>query len=82
MLSVIMHIIHALLQRKIPEDGWTDQTIELLLQELSVMDSNNFPDNCGVGEREARIFSSLVATRHYRYKALLEVRTEGLDGVK
>lgn len=54
-------------QRKIPSDGWTDQTIELLLQELSLMDSNNFPDNCGVGEREARIFSTLVANRHFRY---------------
>lgn len=53
-------------QRKIPSDGWTDQTIELLLQELSLMDSNNFPDNCGVGEREARIFSTLVASRHFR----------------
>ncbi|CAG2232952.1 SEPSECS [Mytilus edulis] len=60
-------IKHLLQHRKIPEDGWTDQTIELLLQELSVMDSNNFPDNSGVGEREARIFSSLVATRHYRF---------------
>lgn len=27
------------------------------------MDSNNFPANCGVGEREGRIFSSLVGRR-------------------
>ncbi|KAK2192206.1 hypothetical protein NP493_37g11010 [Ridgeia piscesae] len=27
----------------------------LLEQQLSVMDSNNFLGNCGVGEREARI---------------------------
>ena len=53
-------------QRKIPEEGWDDQTIELLLNELAVMDSNNFQGNCGVGEREARIASSLVAKRHYR----------------
>ncbi|XP_038075876.1 O-phosphoseryl-tRNA(Sec) selenium transferase-like [Patiria miniata] len=52
--------------RKWPEEGWDDATIELLLQELSVMDSNNFTANCGVGEREARIASSLVARRHYR----------------
>ncbi|BFZ10051.1 hypothetical protein BsWGS_13090 [Bradybaena similaris] len=52
--------------RKLPEEGWDDQTIELLLHELAVMDSNNFPGNCGVGERESRIFSSLVARRHYR----------------
>ncbi len=31
-----------------------------------MMDSNNFTANCGVGEREARIASSLVAKRHYR----------------
>ena len=38
----------------------------MLLQELSTMDSNNFPGNCGVGEREARIVSDLVARRHFR----------------
>ena len=30
------------------------------------MDSNNFVDNVGVGEREGRVLSSLVARRHYR----------------
>ena len=30
------------------------------------MDSNNFLNNVGVGEREARVASSLVAKRHYR----------------
>lgn len=30
------------------------------------MDSNNFPDNVGVGEREARVASQLVARRHWR----------------
>ncbi|XP_076467406.1 O-phosphoseryl-tRNA(Sec) selenium transferase-like [Babylonia areolata] len=59
-------IKHLLQHRKLPAEGWTDQIIELLLQELAVMDSNNFPDNCGVGEREGRIASQLVARRHYR----------------
>nr|XP_022338126.1 O-phosphoseryl-tRNA(Sec) selenium transferase-like isoform X2 [Crassostrea virginica]XP_022338127.1 O-phosphoseryl-tRNA(Sec) selenium transferase-like isoform X2 [Crassostrea virginica]XP_022338128.1 O-phosphoseryl-tRNA(Sec) selenium transferase-like isoform X2 [Crassostrea virginica] len=59
-------IRHLLEQRRIPEDGWDDQTIELFLSELAIMDSNNFPDNCGVGEREARIYSSLVSRRHFR----------------
>ncbi|XP_048237415.1 O-phosphoseryl-tRNA(Sec) selenium transferase-like [Haliotis rufescens] len=59
-------IRHLLQHRKLPEEGWSDQTIELLLQELAVMDSNNFMGNCGVGEREARIASGLVAQRHYR----------------
>ena len=30
------------------------------------MDSNNFLNNIGVGEREARVASDLVARRHYR----------------
>lgn len=30
-------------------------------------DSNNFLDNVGVGEREARVYSQLVARRHYRF---------------
>lgn len=30
------------------------------------MDSNNFIDNIGVGEREARVASGLVARCHFR----------------
>ena len=29
------------------------------------MDSNNFPGNCGAGEREGRLYSKLVADRHF-----------------
>jgi len=50
----------------LPDEGWTDQAIEMLLSELALMDSNNFPGNCGVGEREARVASALVARRHYQ----------------
>ncbi|KAK7070844.1 hypothetical protein SK128_002687 [Halocaridina rubra] len=53
-------------QRKCPDEGWDDATIELLVNKLSRMDSNNFPHNCGVGERESRIYSGLVSQRHYR----------------
>ncbi|CAG02306.1 unnamed protein product, partial [Tetraodon nigroviridis] len=53
-------------QGKCPEEGWSESTIELFLSELAVMDSNNFLGNCGVGEREGRVASSLVARRHYR----------------
>lgn len=35
-------------------------------QDAAMMDSNNFLDNVGVGEREARVASELVARRHYR----------------
>lgn len=44
-------------QRKWPEEGWDDTTIEMFLADLAQMDSNNFPGNCGIGEREARIAS-------------------------
>ncbi|XP_015232773.1 PREDICTED: O-phosphoseryl-tRNA(Sec) selenium transferase isoform X1 [Cyprinodon variegatus] len=53
-------------QGKCPEEGWSESTIELFLNELAVMDSNNFLGNCGVGEREGRVASRLVANRHYR----------------
>ncbi|KAM3831881.1 O-phosphoseryl-tRNA(Sec) selenium transferase [Vipera latastei] len=53
-------------QGKCPEDGWDESTIELFLHELAIMDSNNFLGNCGVGEREGRVASQMVARRHYR----------------
>ena len=52
-------------QGKLPTEGWEEREIEMLLGEISSMDSNNFPANCGVGEREARIYSKLVQRRHY-----------------
>uniref|UniRef100_A0A8C2XSJ1 O-phosphoseryl-tRNA(Sec) selenium transferase n=1 Tax=Cyclopterus lumpus TaxID=8103 RepID=A0A8C2XSJ1_CYCLU len=61
------HLIRQLLEQgKCPEEGWSESTVELFLSELAVMDSNNFLGNCGVGEREGRVASSLVARRHYR----------------
>ncbi|XP_013789882.2 O-phosphoseryl-tRNA(Sec) selenium transferase-like isoform X1 [Limulus polyphemus] len=66
-LSVRENKIRILLeQRRLPDEGWDETTIEVLLQQLSLMDSNNFPGNCGAGEREARISSELVARRHFR----------------
>ncbi|EEC15032.1 O-phosphoseryl-tRNA(Sec) selenium transferase, putative [Ixodes scapularis] len=59
-------IAQLLEQGRCPEEGWDDSTIEILLQNLSLMDSNNFLGNAGVGEREARIASNLVSRRHYR----------------
>ena len=51
--------------RRMPDQGWDDETIEGVLHDLAMMDSNNFLDNVGVGEREARIYSSLVRRRHF-----------------
>lgn len=52
-------------QRRVPDDGWDEQSVEMALQTLAAMDSNNFRSNIGAGEREARVFSSLVARRHF-----------------
>ncbi|XP_076166175.1 sec synthetase isoform X2 [Ptiloglossa arizonensis] len=61
--NLIRHFIE---HQKWPEEGWDDATIEAFLSDLSQMDSNNFPSNCSVGEREARIISNIVARRHFR----------------
>lgn len=58
-------IAHLLKQRKLPEIGWSEVEVERLIRHLADMDSNNFPSNCGVGEREGRIYSGLVARRHW-----------------
>ncbi|XP_049591774.1 O-phosphoseryl-tRNA(Sec) selenium transferase [Syngnathus scovelli] len=60
-------LVRQLLEKgKCPEEGWSEATVELFLNELAVMDSNNFLGNCGVGEREGRVASNMVARRHYR----------------
>ncbi|KAF3836985.1 hypothetical protein F7725_004449 [Dissostichus mawsoni] len=64
-------------QGKCPEEGWSESTVELFLSELAVMDSNNFLGNCGVGEREGRVASSLVARRHYRFKLIHGIGRSG-----
>lgn len=62
------NVIKALLSnRSLPKTGWDDAQIEYLLSELSLMDSNNFIDGVGVGEREARIYSGMVARRSFRF---------------
>jgi O-phospho-L-seryl-tRNASec:L-selenocysteinyl-tRNA synthase len=49
-----------LAHRAMPQHGWSDLTIKFLLDRIALMDSNNFDGNCGVGEREGRVFSKLV----------------------
>ena len=55
-----------LAQRSLPPTGWSEDLIEELLGTLASMDSNNFVHNVGVGEREARVYSGIVARRHFR----------------
>jgi O-phospho-L-seryl-tRNASec:L-selenocysteinyl-tRNA synthase len=55
-------------QRRMPEEGWDELSVEHLLQELAMMDSNNFHGSVGVGEREGRLYggaSGLVSRRHF-----------------
>lgn len=52
-------------QRCLPVEGWPDAAIVAFLGELSAMDSNNYTGAVGAGEREARVFSRLVAARHW-----------------
>ncbi len=52
-------------QRCMPDVGWDDLSIQILIDQLSQMDCNNQLGTVGVGEREGRVFSSLVRQRHY-----------------
>lgn len=56
-----------LIHKKLPSVGLDDSLIEFIVRDLSAMDSNNFPSNAGVGEREGRVYSPLVAKRHYNF---------------
>jgi hypothetical protein len=65
--------------RRLPDHGWTDVQIQQLLFLLSTLDTNKKLPACmcnddmtesrwaGVGEREGRVYSSLVAQRHYGF---------------
>lgn len=54
-------------ERRLPMHGWNDQSIEYFLHQLSIMDSNNFLHNSGLGEREGRVYSALVRNRHFGF---------------
>ena len=51
--------------RQIPKEPWEHITIKIFLAQIAAMDSNNFKDSCGVGEREGRIFSNFVRERNH-----------------
>jgi O-phospho-L-seryl-tRNASec:L-selenocysteinyl-tRNA synthase len=65
------------INRRLPDYGWSDVQIQNLLFLFSILDTNNKTlatggdgeDEesrwCGVGEREGRVYSSLVAQRHF-----------------
>ncbi|CAL8069586.1 unnamed protein product [Calicophoron daubneyi] len=51
---------------RLPVNGFAESEIEVLLLQLSSMDSNNWENSVGVGEREGRVLLDLVRRRHYR----------------
>lgn len=67
------------INRRLPDSGWSDVQIQNFLFLFSILDTNNKSLAtggvgggeeeetrwCGVGEREGRVYSSLVAQRHF-----------------
>lgn len=51
--------------KSLPQVGWSEESIESFLLEISGMDSNNFEGVIGMGEREGRIINNLVRKRHF-----------------
>jgi O-phospho-L-seryl-tRNASec:L-selenocysteinyl-tRNA synthase len=49
----------------LPDEGLDEITIENFLLKIASMDSNNGPNHIGVGEREGRIYSSIVKRINY-----------------
>jgi O-phospho-L-seryl-tRNASec:L-selenocysteinyl-tRNA synthase len=54
-----------LTNKRLPQTGLSDQVIKFIVNELSNLDSNNFLSNVGVGEREGRVYSSIVSDRNF-----------------
>ncbi len=48
-------------ERRVPEHGWDDEVIDLLLTIFSMMDTDKDPESARIGEREARVASPLVS---------------------
>lgn len=66
-LAARRRLIKGLLSnRRLPQEGWDEATIEMLLQDAALMDSNTFPGQVGLGEREGRVACPLVARMHCR----------------
>mmetsp|Transcript_5901 Transcript_5901/g.9575 ORF Transcript_5901/g.9575 Transcript_5901/m.9575 type:complete len:118 (+) Transcript_5901:17-370(+) len=65
-VSTSENLIQDLLNhRALPKEPWDSLTIQLFLNRVAQMDANNYKGNCGVGEREGRIYSKFVRDRNY-----------------
>jgi O-phospho-L-seryl-tRNASec:L-selenocysteinyl-tRNA synthase len=48
-----------------PKEPFDELTIQTLMNRIAMMDSNNYLGNSGVGEREGRVFSSIVRSKNF-----------------
>eukprot|EP00537_Pseudo-nitzschia_pungens_P006000 CAMPEP_0172362874 /NCGR_PEP_ID=MMETSP1060-20121228/6383_1 /TAXON_ID=37318 /ORGANISM="Pseudo-nitzschia pungens, Strain cf. cingulata" /LENGTH=511 /DNA_ID=CAMNT_0013085481 /DNA_START=37 /DNA_END=1569 /DNA_ORIENTATION=- len=77
LIASTKHYKSLFIHRRLPDCGWSDVQIQSLLFLFSTLDTNNKTLAtgsgsgeedvrwCGVGEREGRVYSSLVAQRHF-----------------
>ncbi|TNN16517.1 O-phosphoseryl-tRNA(Sec) selenium transferase [Schistosoma japonicum] len=54
-------------QGHLPDIGLSEADIEALLLQISSMDSNNWENSVGVGEREGRVLVDFIRRRHYGF---------------
>lgn len=67
-IANMKHIRTLLTHRRLPDRGWSDFDIQWFLSTVAALDTNQKGPGsrwCGVGEREGRVYSSLVAQRHF-----------------
>lgn len=58
-------VTNLLAQRRLPDTPWTSLELDLFLNTIALMDSNNYENRITVGEREGRIFSTKVQQRNH-----------------
>jgi O-phospho-L-seryl-tRNASec:L-selenocysteinyl-tRNA synthase len=58
-------ILDLLNHRALPKEPFDELTIQSLMTKIALMDANNYLGNCGVGEREGRIFSKIVKEKNF-----------------
>lgn len=49
----------------LPLEGWSPTMTQNFLHRVAELDSNNFLNNVGAGEREGRVTSSIIRNRHF-----------------
>jgi len=60
--NLVMDLLN---HRAVPKQPFDELTIQALMTKVALMDANNYIGNAGVGEREGRIFSSIVRSKNF-----------------